>query len=317
MQNKLSVGEALNETFQFAVNRWPAILRFGWAPVVMAMLISVLLAVVLIDRKAIQAMEDGTQTLGQFTDILSVPGPAAFVLVLGAGLAILVLMSGFMANVYRLVALGENPDGLVHLRFDGPAMRVLAASVVLNILNFGLYLVALLAASLMTGISLGDAFGAIGEFMQLVINAAQSGQPVNPEAIGDSVAPFGLFGVAFVLFIIPFVYLNVRLAPFVAGSAAENRLLLMGAFQLTKGNFLPLLGYFILLFGALILLSIVFQIAVGIFDAVGSLSGGAFAPLAFIAGLISLGLSFVYQLFTMALQMGGQGIIYRRLKTGA
>ena len=66
-------------------------------------------------------------------------------------------------------------------------------------------------------------------------------------------------------------------------------------------------------------MAIIFSIVSSIFELLSFAggAGGAFALIGFVAGSIQFGLSVVYQLFVMGIQLSTQAIVYRRLKTGA
>ncbi len=318
MAEKFAVGEALNETFQFALNRWGTVLRFGWAPMALVLAISFGLAWSILDVKALEAAEENPEAIFQFGQFLKMPVLAAILSAVAGSLLIAFILSGFMASVFRLVSLGEERPGFVHLRFDGPAQRVFFANLILSLINFAIYAAAFLVASIATGISPGAAFGAVSEFFRLLSESAASGGQVDPADIGESVAPFGLFFIAGLFALLPVVFVNVRLAPFLAGSAAENRLLLVGAFHLTAGNFWGVFFYYVLLIVVMMLIVFVFQIVISIVDALSALpSNGVFALMGYLANAVAFIATVAYQLFVYAIQFGGQGVIYRRLKTGA
>ena len=314
MAEKFAVGEALNETFQFALHRWGSVLRFGWAPIALALAVTFGLAWTVLDIEALRAAEENPDGLSNIGDWLNVSAPAAIALVLIGSVIVSFILSGFMASVYRLVALGEERPGFVHLRFDGPAQRVFLANLIQSLINIGIYAAAFLVASATSGISPGDAFDALGEIMRIV---SESGGEVDESAFGESVAPAGLFFLAILYAILPMIYVNIRLAPFLSGSAAENRLLLLGAFRLTAGNFWNLFFFYFLLTISLAVIVFAFQIVVGILDTLSALpSSGVFALIGYIAGAISFIATIAFQVFTYAIQFGAQGVIYRRLKTG-
>ncbi len=318
MAEKFATGEALNETFQFALNRWGTVLRFGWAPLALTIAISIGLAWTILDIKALEAAEDNPEFIFQLDQLLRMPMPTAILLALAGSLFITILLSGFMASVYRLVALGEERPGFIQLRFDGPAQRVFIATLILSLINFAIYAAAFLAASMTTGISPGAAFGAVGEFSRLVSESASAGGAIDAADIGDSVAPVGLFFVAVLFALLPMILVNVRMAPFMAGSAAENRLLLVGAFRLTAGNFWGVFFYYVLLLIVMMIIAFVFQLVMGVIEALSGLpSSGVFALIGYLASALGLIATLAYQLFVSAIQYGGQGVIYRRLKTGA
>ena len=314
MAEKFAVGEALNETFQFALHRWGSVLRFGWAPIALALAVTFGLAWTVLDIEALRAAEENLDGLSNIGDWLNVSAPAAIALVLIGSVIVSFILSGFMASVYRLVALGEERPGFVHLRFDGPAQRVFLANLIQSLINIGIYAAAFLVASVTSGISPGDAFDAFGEIMRIV---SESGGEVDESAFGESVAPAGLFFLAILYAVLPMIYVNIRLAPFLSGSAAENRLLLLGAFRLTAGNFWNLFFFYFLLTISLAVIVFAFQIVVGILDTLSALpSSGVFALIGYIAGAISFIATIAFQVFTYAIQFGAQGVIYRRLKTG-
>lgn len=318
MAEKFAAGDALTETFRFALNRWFTVLRLGWAPMLMVGLIIIAMTMLIFDFEVLKAAEDDPEFLLNFDEYLKVSVPVAISLGVLVSILISLIMAGFMASVFRLVSLGEGQPGFVHIRFDGPAFRVFFAQIILTVINYGILFGGMLIGSMITGISLGAAFGSISEMFRIIAEASANGSEPTPESLGEAVAPIGLFFIGFLIAAIPMIIINIRLAPFVAGSAAENRLLLAGSFALTKGNFWSLFGYYLLFMLSLMVVYIIFSIVIGIVDLIASLPNeGAFALLAMGATVISLLLSVAYQIFTIALQLGSQGIIYRRLKTGA
>ena len=318
MAEKFAVGEALNEIFQFAMHRWGSVLRFGWAPMAIVIAMSFGLVWTIVDINALETAEDNPEILFESGKWLKTSWETAIGLVVIGSLAMSFILAGFMASVYRLVALGEERPGFVHLRFDGPAQRVFIANLILSLIIFGIYAAAFVVASATTGVSPGDAFGAVGEFLRIVSEAAEAGGQVDESAFGESIAPIGLFFMAFLYAALPAIYVNIRLAPFLSGSAAENRLLLLGSFRLTAGNFWRLFGFYFLLTIVMMVIVFAFQLFVGILDALSGLpASGLFALIGYIANAIAFIATIAYQVFVYAIQFGAQGVIYRRLKNGA
>lgn len=318
MAEKFPIGEALNETFQFALNRWGTILRFGWAPMLAAIAVVIGTIYAIVDIPALERAGEDPEMFANYAQFFRVSPPMAVLAIIAASFLASYLLSGFMASIFRLVALGEERPGFVHLRFDGPAQRVFVANIILSLINFAVYVVALLVASAVTGVSIASAFGAISEFFRIVGDAAASGAEPDASAIGSSVEPVGLFFIAVVFSILPLIFINIRLAPFLSGSAAENRLLLAGSFRMTGGHFWSLLGFYFLLSLMLLVIFIVFNVAIGIVDILSNLpSEGAFAIIGMIAGILSFVATVAYQLFVYGVQFSAPAIIYRRLKTGA
>lgn len=318
MAEKFPVGLALNETFQFVLHRWTTILRFGLVPLLLAIVVTMALAYGLLDISGLQALENDNDAFARIGDYLHLPVALTVLVALAGVMALAFILAGFMASVYRLVALGEDTPGWYNVRIDGPALRVFFANIILNAITTGIVLVGMLIASMVTGISVWGALGAFADLFRLVAEAEASGTEPDPAVVLAVLAPIRTMALGYLFALVPMIYVNIRLSPFLAGSAAENRLLLAGSLALTKGNFWSLFGFHALLLLSLMALTIVFQLVVGIFDVLSELpSGGAFALVAAIAGAISFLISFAFQLFTMGIQLAGNAIVYRRLKTGA
>lgn len=309
MSYPLPSGEVLNEAFQFGLRRWGTVLRFAWLPA--ALIIAILVGY---DSLAFRSVEGGAEMLP-----LRIPAFAAFLLGVAAIAACLFLYAGFMASIFRLVALGEERDGFVHLRVDGPTYRVFWAVLIINMLSVVMLGVSFLFSLIATGQAPGAVFGALSEFFALAASASASGETVSPDALERLAEPMSVVFLSILGALIPLIYFNVRLAPFAAGSAVENRLVLFGAFQLTAGRFWAVLGVLFLVVICLFALSIIISLGAEIFEMLG-------AALNELGGVASLGgsmllltaftLVFLYQIFSAAVQLSAHAVIYRRLKTG-
>ena len=194
------------------------------------------------------------------------------------------------------------------------------AQVVLAIINHSLYGIGFLAAATIAGQSPLESFGAIFRFFTIVLAAAESGAEPDPDQLLMLVDHIGVFALAGLLTMIPLIFVNVRLAPFVAGSAVENRLLLFGAFNLTKGQFWSIVGFYILLLLMLMVIGIAFTLISSIFEVLAALGSGGDGILALV-GFVFAALLFVsyilYQSFIIGVQFAAPAVMYRRLKTGA
>lgn len=317
MSERLPVGETVNEAFQFATRRLVTVIRFGWLP--MAATIALLLGYgrIVLDISALNAVEDAS-ALQSFDAYLNFPLP--IVMITGVVLIIVtgLLMSGFMASIYRLVSIGEDRHGLFNLRVDGPAFRVFWAQVILSLLNYFLFFIAFIVAATITGNAPFEILASLFRIFPAIFEAAsQSDGDVDPNILMDAAPAFGVFLLAGLITIIPAAYLNVRLAPFAAGSAAENRLLLMGTLSLTRGQFWSIFGVFFLLLLALMALGILYTLSLQLLELLASLGGAGALRLigtAFLA--LQIIVIILYQAFVLGLQLSTQAIVYRRLKTG-
>ncbi len=318
MSQKLPVGDVLNEAVQFGLHRWSTVLRFALGPMLVSMLLVGVVAAVLLDPffftesgkdATLESMKGGLRFPMSITALI---GGLAY-------LFVIFLFCGVMASMYRLVALGEERRGFFQLRMDGPAKRVFFAYLILMLLNFAIWGVAFYFALGMTGDSWDSVVKGFGEFMALISVAEQASESEIEAALIALMPTLKPFGLAILYAAIPLIYVNTKLAPFPAGSAAENRLLLFGSFGMTFGHFWSILGVSILGFIFLMLLSMIFQLALMVFQMIAALLITQGAGMAIFAAIIGVGiavLSIFFKLFTFAFQTSIHAIIYRRLKTG-
>lgn len=316
MSERIKAGDILTEAFQFGFYRWTTLFRFAWAPFVLALLITLGIVFSIFDMQAADALENNdAPSWEDFQTILNVPPAIAILAGICAGLATMLLYCGFFASVYRLVALGEERPGLVQLRFDGPALRVLAALLILNLVNYALLVALCLLMLAVNGFGFGDFAAAWPEFFSLVERSAgdPSYQPSPEDA--QRLAPIGAFFTGLFVAAPVLIYLNVKLSPFAPGSAAENRLLLLGAFRMTSGHAWSIFGTLVLFALSLIVISILYILTMSFVELMAAL-GGSFAFIGMIFSAISFAAGVAYQIFIMGVQLSLQAIIYRRLRTG-
>lgn len=308
----LSAGEVLNEAFQFALQRWGTVLRYAWLPA--------LLCLGLIILYGASVFGDGEALDGEAAGMsLRMPAFAAFVLGLVVFAACAYLYAGFMTSVFRLVATGEERGGFVHLRMDEPVIRVFWALLIVNAISIVLLSLSLVMALIVTGSSPGATFGAIAEFFALAVEASASGGEIPAEAAERLAEPVSVVFLSILGALVPIIYFNIRLTPFPAASAVENRLVLFGAFYLTQGRFWPIFLIQLLILVCLVALSVIVELGTMILTMLGELLVGL-GGVGALGGAAVLGvvllIAVVFQVFAAAVQLSAQGIIYRLLKTG-
>lgn len=318
MGYKLSIGAALNEAFLFGLKRWPTVLRLGWAPVASFTLIVV---------AALLAVTSFSGSLENFANSAHAVDPREYlrvspvlaVIIVGAAfLAGFVLLAGVAASIYRLVALGEERRGIFDLRMDGPALRVFFANVILGSIQIAIWMFAFIVATNIYETSIGDIVEAFWRLSNplawlYVMSAGLDG-------IGADLKNAVItINTAFWIAIVPVIFFGVKLAPFFAGSAATNRLLLFRSWRLTLGNFWRVAGAYFLFLIALFLVTQAFNIALetlSLTATVISTTGGVFAPLGVLLGIALIASMVVFQSFIYGTQLALQAIIYRQLEYG-
>ncbi len=315
MTERLPVGETLNEAFQFGSKRLLTIIRLGWLPMVLTYAMAVGFARLVFAAPTPEALRDGSAQ-GAYLTV-----PPAFAVLLGVGVIIVVmlLMSGFMASVYRLVALGEDRDGVFNIRFDGPSIRVFWAQLIVALIGFGIFVIAFLVALMVSGSAPGEVLSGITRLFAAAMSAAETGGQPDEQLVMEFAKPASVFMLAGLFALLPSLYVNVRLAAFASGSAAENRLFLLGAFNLSKGHFWSIFGVYFFLVLALIVLAFIYMILSSILELLASLGGGggALAVIGFVFGALEIAALILYQAFVLGVQLSVKAIFYRRLKTGA
>lgn len=326
MSQSLPVGAVLNEAFQFGLQRWGTMIRFAWAPLLVGCLLIAGFLGLMLNVEAI--MEAGrTGASGEASEYLRLPAPMIFLFSLVLYVLVSVLFSGIMASVFRLVALGEDENRLVNIRLDGPAARVFWASLIKGVISTFIWCGALAIALVLTGKNINAFFGDLGGLFSAAVSSLALAISGAPDAGAERFATAeALFITTYwktviyslVIALVPALYISVRLAPFVAGSAAENRLILMGSFELTRERFWPVLGAMILMGLMVFVISIIFELVSQIMELLSGLgaAGGVFALIALVVGIIHLGLMIFYNAVVYGAQFALSAIIYRRLKTG-
>ena len=316
----LPAGDVLNEAFQFGLRRWGTVFRFVWAPVLLSVATVIGFGALVVDWQALESAGDPAALYDFDAAHWRVSPLVAAVFGFAVYMVCVMLYAGFMASIYRLVALGEERPGIFQVRADGPAVRVFWAMLIHGVLTAGVYGVALLAALAMTGQSAGDVFATVGSLFLDAMRAQNEGAQLPPARFEAAADEFGAFFLSILFSIPPLAYLHTKLAPFAAGSAAENRILLIGSFHMTRGRFWPILGALFLTGALLFVVWMISELAAGIFELISTMFigfGGAAAVVGGILAVVAFGISLFFQIFSMGVQLSIQAVIYRRLKTGA
>ena len=315
MSGRVPAGEILNEAFQFGFYRWLTVFRFAWAPLAFTAVLMWALINVIFDKEALAGIEKAAD-FERFSDIMNVSPVAAIAMGIGAAIVMMIAFAGMFASVYRLVALGEDRPGFLQVRFDGPAQRVFMAQIILNAVNYVIGIAAVLIGLTFAGASLGDLVISSKEFFALVQQTAQDPSFQPSEAQIQSMAgPLRGIMLGGLIAAPALIFVNVKLSPFLAGSAAENRLLLFGAFRLTAGHFWAIFGVIFLFILALFAVGLAFSLAMSFVETMSNL-GGSLAFIGALFGVIGFAATVFYQVFIIGVQLSLQAIIYRRLKTG-
>lgn len=318
MSSKIPVGATVNEAFRFGMKRWPTVLRYFWFPLVVAILVIAGLVMAMIDFKAAQSVSDAAPSFAAFKSVLRVPFPVFLGVMTLGYVAVFVVMSGAVASIFRLVVHGEERKGIFQLRFDGPAIRVFLASIIVAVINFAVFGAALLVASIISGQAPFSGIGAIFDLFAFASNA-KPGATMPTDLAARLATEAKPLMWAWLYALVPMLYLGVKLAPFPAGSAAEDRLVLFGTFRMTFGHWWSIFFSFVLMMVALILLAIVVELSFGIINGIGGAlaqQGAAAGAIGGVIMLVSTVAYLFYQLIVLGVQLALSAVIYRRLAYG-
>jgi len=315
MSKGIRVGEVLNESFQFGFHRWPTVFRLGWLPLLISGFVVFGLQHLIFDAEALKVAIESRESF-KMVEVMRVSSFLAFGLMLIVFVFMIAVVSGLLASIYRLVALGEEREGYVDLRFDGPAQRVFWAQLIVTLINVSVMLAFVIIAIPMTGSSFGEVFKSLGAFLLLMQSAMVDpnvGQP-DQATLEALYAPLGSVFLGAFVALLPLAYINIRLTPFAPGSAAENRLLFFGSLQITNGHFLSLLGLYLLFGIALMLVGMIYSLVTSVLEQMASLGGaGMLSVVGFLFQGILFALMVAYQVFVIGVQASLNAVVYREL----
>ncbi len=316
MSDRIRAAQIAAEALEFSARRALAVVRFAWAPILVSSLILGGAFGVTVNFEALGAGalmgaggDDGPQ---DGASVFRFAAPLAIALLAAASAAYGILLGGVIANIARLAATGEDEGRVINVRIDDVARRTFAATLMVGAANFVLWVAALALAQGVTGVS---APGAARDLLALIADAdASTGGAAEIEP--GALAAFGLLGASVVLYLPVYAYVATRLAPFVAGAAVENRLILRRSFAMTRGHAWSIFAGFALLGAALLLMGLVISIGVGVVEAVAALLasfGGALAAAGGLLSVIAALSQAAFQFVAFAAQTAFGAIVYRRL----
>lgn len=317
MSDKMKVGQVVNEAVRFGRYRWGAVIRFGWLPAIVSCLLFVAYAAFVINFETAQAMANEEISF-ELASFFRAPLPVVIALGLVVYSIMILLFSGVYASIFRLVAMGEERPGIFHLRMDGPAVRVFLAYLILTIIGFVIWIISIGVGFVITGKNAFSLFPLIGQVIGEFVAVGETYEPSKQllTQLGEAVEPYGL---GILLGLIPMVYILIKLFPFPAASAVEDRLVLLGSFRMTFGHWWTI-------FFSVLLMVVFLSIAVMIFELTSSIlelifeyalaQGGTLTALGAILGFGLLVVSIVFNAFIYAVQFSMHAIVYRRLTTG-
>ena len=319
MSHPIAVGDTLTEAFQFGLKRWGSVLRFCWLPGLLSVVIFAVVLAIIVDVEYLWTVREAgaEEESGEF---FRTSAPIAFLLILLAIPAVTFLYSGAATSIFRLVSLGEERPGIFQLRTDATTVRTFWAFIILNLINFGIFLCVFFIVLMMIGVNVGSVFETLFALFNVASENANGDALSDPFFTASSIEILTALLSTLIISLLLIVYPNVRLAPFVAGSAVESRVLLVGALSLTRSRFWSIFSVMLIMVVALMLMSTIVELASGIIEMIAMSLQNFGGAIGIFGGLLLVGLGVVgiiVQTFYLGVQLGLQGIIYRRLKTGA
>lgn len=317
MSDKMKVGQVVNEAVRFGRYRWGAVIRFGWLPALASVLLLIAYCAAVLDLEHLQAVDSGEQTLN-LESLMSVPVSVAFGLGFLTYLVMGLLFSGVYASIFRLVAMGEERPGFFHFRMDGPAIRVFLAYLILTVIGFAIWIGAIGIGSIITG---GDPFAVVSQLGQVFREAIAVGETYEPSseltvALAENLEPYG---VGMLIAFIPMIYISIKLFPFPAASAVEDRLVLIGSFRMTFGHWWTIFLSALLMAIFLMIAILIFELASSIIQMIAEFAltqGGALTGIGALLLIAMFIVSLIFNAFVYSVQFAMHAIVYRRLTTG-
>ena len=292
MSDRLSAAAIATEALEFGWRRFFTTVRYGW--------LTFLLCGLGLGGSIFLLL--GGFSIGDGAE--REPMWLALPVVLVASILSGILISGFYASLYRLVALGEDRQGIFQIRFDGAARRTFFAILIMSLISILIWFFAALIAKVLTGTSFQELVSGFESLMD------------NPENYAGAAGIFKFALLTLAIGTLPGIYVGVKLAAFPAACAVENRLVLLKSYAMTKGHAWSIFGAVILYSLAFFALSIVLELSTSIIGLIADYfvsQSGDGINLASVLLLIAPAIQVCFQIFTVGVQVAFGGSIYRRL----
>jgi len=312
MSRQMPMTSVLNEAFRFGVSRYWTIVRCLLVPYLILLVGILIVLAFLLDYSVLMDISDGyiaEAGLWAFLDAIFRPsfwGAIAILMIAGFILSLPVM--GAMTSLYRLVGLGEEPGGWFSLRFDGPMWRLVIASIIFTLIQYVIYSVSYgIAYSMNPEVGYG-----ISEFFAMMqtlnVETGDVGYEPDPQAILSFLG--FIFVGGFITLVLSIMFLT-KLAPFLAATACENRLMLISSWRMTKGNFWTILGAYILMLIAFFALNIAYGLVTLVIQTIVMFSGVML--LEAIYQIVDFAVNMALTAFMIGVQIAFAAVIYRKL----
>jgi hypothetical protein len=282
MQNKMQFTDLVTETFDFGWNKWFAVFKLSILPFLATVALMTIVSII------IMAVTPLILTQEMMTGEEQPPALTMFVFSLVssiAGLLASLPMIGAGVRIFRLAGLGEQSQFWEGFRFDATFWRTVASYVIITVL---LYVVQF-AIMYLPG------------FVDFDINL---------------IADFYIRFILFVAIYAFYIAVQVKLLPFHAATACENRLPIMETWRRTHGYFWTIFGAQLLLLLMVAGTGYIFYQGYLFFDSIGGVAAVLNSTLGLIQVPIILGAFFVgffFLFFAVGTLSAYPAIIYRKL----
>lgn len=316
MSHPIQPGAVLSEVFSFPVQRWGTIARLSFLPLILTVVLILGTISQLFDFDKMGDMAE-IKSMSDFNAVMKYNAFITTMAFIALWFVAIFLYSGYAASIMRLIVLGEERRGWLYLRADDVAYRVFLASLIATVLYVGIFLIVMMFAFGMSGSKIGDLLAASSA--EFTNGSSQSHDALSSSDLSKAITHFlpAMLGGIFVYSIIS-GYLAVRLVPFLAATAATNRVAFLKSFDLTKGHFWSLVGVMFMAMLAMFLIGMAYQIVASIFSTMAELGDTPFLGwIAVIAMIFQLALVAVYQIYTIGVQLALPAVLYRNLQTGS
>jgi hypothetical protein len=311
---RLGVIDAFQETVELCWRRLPALIRFAWAPALLATVVAIGIEFTALPRviAAMQALPKDANGAPNEAALNQAMPQIIFDVLLPLYIPMLIvwLIAAVMINVPTVgLAAGEEQDGFFFIRWSGRHTRYAFAVIVQWVFAYGIG--AAIVATLVH-------FGYLANPLDALAAMPTTGKPTPEQFVTMQTAMSSVRWV----FYLAIGFFNAALVTFPAIAVAENRLDIWSALKTGIVHFFPILAVQILIFLARLVFMIGFFIAIFLLmlllSVVAHGLAGVIAPPAAAAIVIGVVLAvliamLVFDVFYYALSTTISGVVYRRL----